>query len=54
MIHEIEVHNADGLCTEQSCGSDPTHYIIKKVGPLTCYLPFCEEHAQILEESENG
>lgn len=46
----IQVHNCDGLCSHEFCGSLPTHYFKIKINGVPLYIPVCEEHVEEIEE----
>ena len=44
-LEEIKVPNCDGLCSEQFCDKEATHYHKLEAGDLTFYLSICYGHA---------
>lgn len=46
----IQVHNCDGLCSHEFCGSSPTHYFNVKINGVPLFVSVCEEHMKDIEE----
>lgn len=49
-MERIQKYNMLGICQEETCGNQYTHYITRKILGMNLVLCFCWRHA---EEFEN-
>ena len=49
--NKIAVHNADGLCSQESCSNTPTHFFKININNQNLFIPVCKEHADIIENA---
>ena len=51
-LEQIKVQNCDGLCSEQFCDFEATHYKKLEADSFTFNLPICQRHALSLGEMQ--
>jgi len=48
---KITNHNADGLCSQESCSDTTTHFFKININNQNLFIPLCKKHSDIIENA---